>query len=236
MTLSEELAYTTVADLAGRIRRRELSPVEVLDATIARIEARNPSLNALVHLDFDEAREAAREAERALTGGGELGPLHGVPAAIKDLFDFKPGWPSTFGGIRALRDFKPDIFCAFAERAEAAGAILVGKGNAPVMGFCGATRQPAVRPEPQPVRHDEEHGRLLRRLLGGGRRRTAHRSPRAPTAAARSASRPRGAGSTATSPRSDACLTSRARTRSAALTRSCSRAPSPARSRTPRSC
>ena len=109
-----------------------------------------PGLNALVYLDFDGAREAAREAERAVTGGGELGLLHGVPAAIKDLFDFKPGWPATFGGIRALRDFKPEIFCAFAERAEAAGAILVGKDNAPVMGFCGATDNPLFGPSCNP--------------------------------------------------------------------------------------
>jgi amidase len=139
MTLSEELAYTTVVELAARIRARELSPVEVLDATIERIEARNPSLNALVYLGFEDARAAAREAEQALGGDAALGPLHGVPAAIKDLFDFKPGWPATFGGIPALRDFKVDAYCAFAERAERAGAILVGKGNSPVMGFCGAT-------------------------------------------------------------------------------------------------
>jgi amidase len=150
MTLSDELAYTTVAELAGRIRRRELSPVEVLEATIERIEARNPSLNALVHLGLDDARAAARDAEQALTGGEELGLLHGVPAAIKDLFDFKPGWPSTFGGIRALREFKPDFYCAFAERAERAGAILVGKGNSPVMGFCGATDNPLFGPSRNP--------------------------------------------------------------------------------------
>jgi len=132
-----DLASTTATELAGRIRRRELSPVEVMDATIARIEARNPSLNALVFTAFDEARAAAREAERAVTSGAELGPLHGVPAAIKDLFDFKPGWPATFGGIPALRDYTVDARCAFAERAEAAGAILVGKGNSPVMGFRG---------------------------------------------------------------------------------------------------
>ena len=51
---------------------------------------------------YEDAREQAREAEHALTSGEELGPLHGVPTAMKDLFDFKPGWVSTFGGIRAL--------------------------------------------------------------------------------------------------------------------------------------
>jgi amidase len=106
MSLGDELAFTTVAELAARIRRLELSPVEVLDATIERIEARNPSLNALVLLGFDDARAAAREAERALTSGAALGPRHGVPAAIKDLFDCKPRWPATVGGIPALRDYR----------------------------------------------------------------------------------------------------------------------------------
>lgn len=139
VSLADELAYTTVADLAAKIRTRELSPVEVLDATIERIEARNPSLNALVHLGFDDARAEARAAEQALTGDGELGPLHGVPTAMKDGFDFKPGWPATFGGIRALRDFKVEAYCAFAERVEQAGAILVGKGNCPVLAGAVAT-------------------------------------------------------------------------------------------------
>src|SRR3954447_5863050 len=87
VSLAEELAYTTVVELAGRIRRRELSPVEVLDATIERIETRNPSLNALVYLGFDDARAAARDAEQALMAGAAVGLLHGIPAAIKDLFD-----------------------------------------------------------------------------------------------------------------------------------------------------
>src|SRR5215203_4025392 len=150
MSLADELAFTTVVELAGRIRRRELSPVEVVDATIERIEARNPSLNALVYLGFDDARAAARDAERALTGGAAVGLLHGVPAAIKDLFDFKPGWPATFGGIRALRDFTLDTYCAFAERAEQAGAVLVGKGNSPVMGFRGVCDNPLFGPSCNP--------------------------------------------------------------------------------------
>jgi amidase len=63
--------------------------------------------------------------------------LHGVPTAIKDLFDFQPGWPATFGGIRALKDLTLDISCPFAERIQRAGAIVLGKTNSPIMGFRG---------------------------------------------------------------------------------------------------
>jgi amidase len=137
MALADELAYATATELAARIRRRELSPVEVVDAAIERIQARNQSLNAFVHLGFDDARKRAREAEQAVVSGEELGVLHGVPTAIKDLFDFKPGWPASFGGIRALSDFTLDVSCAFTERIERAGAVVVGKTNSPVMGFRG---------------------------------------------------------------------------------------------------
>src|SRR3954464_4133811 len=143
MALADELAHVPASGLAARIRRRELSPVEVVDAFIARIEARNPSLTAFVYLGFDGARREAKAAEggggaeAAVMAGGPLGPLHGVPTAIKDLFDFKPGWPATFGGVRALKDFRPPWYCAFAERIEKAGAIILGKTNSPVMGFRG---------------------------------------------------------------------------------------------------
>jgi amidase/aspartyl-tRNA(Asn)/glutamyl-tRNA(Gln) amidotransferase subunit A len=138
MTLSDELAYVPAHELAARIRRRDLSPVEVVDASIARIEARNPSLNALVYLGLDDARRAARAAEDAVMRGADLGPLHGVPAALKDLFDFKPGWPATLGGIRALKDNVVNAYCAFAERIEGrGGAILLGKTNSSLMGFRG---------------------------------------------------------------------------------------------------
>jgi amidase len=137
MALSDELAYLGINDIALAIRQRQLSPVDVVDAFITRIEARDPSLNAFVYRAFDQARESARDAETALTDGRSLGPLHGVPVAIKDLFDFKPGWISTFGGIRAMRNFKANFYCAFAERIEQAGAIILGKTNSPIMGFRG---------------------------------------------------------------------------------------------------
>jgi amidase len=137
MALSDELAYLDLEEIVFRIRRRELSPVDVVDAFISRIEARNPSLNAFVYRGFDEARAKARDAESALMDGQPLKPLHGVPVAMKDLFDFKPGWISTFGGIRAMRNNTVNFYCAFAERIEQAGAIILGKTNSPIMGFRG---------------------------------------------------------------------------------------------------
>lgn len=135
-----ELSYTSASQLAAAIKAKRLSPREVLEFFIDRIEKRNPSLNAIVFKGYDDARRAAKVAEDAAMRGGELGPLHGVPIVIKDLFDYKPGWPSTFGGIRALKDFKPGFACAFTERMEQrGGAIVVGKTNSPVMGFRGIT-------------------------------------------------------------------------------------------------
>jgi amidase len=133
----EELAYMSAAEMAERVRRRSLSPVEIVDSCIERIEARNPSLNAFVFRGFEDARRAAREAERLVMSGAPTGPLHGVPSAIKDLFDFKPGWPFTFGGIRAMKDCIAQWHCVFAERVEKAGAILLGKTNSPTMGLRG---------------------------------------------------------------------------------------------------
>jgi amidase/aspartyl-tRNA(Asn)/glutamyl-tRNA(Gln) amidotransferase subunit A len=69
--------------------------------------------------------------------GDTIGALHGVPIAMKDCFDYKPGWVTTFGGIRALKDYVVHAHCMFVERMERAGAIVVGKTNSPVFGFRG---------------------------------------------------------------------------------------------------
>jgi amidase len=133
--LGAKLRAVSATELARQIRAREVSPVEVMETTLRGIEARNPRLNAFAHQAFDEAMAAARAAE----GREPAGPLHGVPTALKDLFDFKPGWPATMGGIRALRDYRPPFACAWCERMERAGAIIVGKTNAPTMGLRGTT-------------------------------------------------------------------------------------------------
>ena len=133
----DELAYMGAAEMAERVRRRSLSPVEIVESFIERIELRNPSLNAFVFKGFDDARRDAKASERAVMAGEATGPLHGVPSAIKDLFDFKPGWPFTFGGVRAMKDCVSQWHCIFAERVEKAGAILLGKTNSPTMGLRG---------------------------------------------------------------------------------------------------
>lgn len=137
-----ELSYTSASELAHRISVRELSPVEVVEDAIDRIVVRNPSLNAVVYEGFGEARASAVLAERQVTRGDKLGPLHGVPTLIKDLFGFKPGWPVTLGGIPSLRSRVVDTTCLFTERVESAGAIVLGKTNSPVMGFRGTCDNP----------------------------------------------------------------------------------------------
>ena len=137
MKLSTQLASMAAVERAARIRRREISPVEVVETFIERIEKRNKSMNAFVYFGYEDARNRAKKAETALMAGDLLGPLHGVPTAMKDLFDFKPGWVSTFGGVRAFKDFVADSYCTYAERIEKAGAILLGKTNSPTMGFRG---------------------------------------------------------------------------------------------------
>ena len=113
--MSEELCFTPATELATRIRRRDLSSVEVVDAFLERIEERNGRLNAYVTVLGEEAREAAREAERALGSGEALGALHGVPVAIKDLFDYKVGVRNTYG-LKPMANYVPNRNASHVER------------------------------------------------------------------------------------------------------------------------
>ena len=137
MSLSDELAYMSAAEMARRVRARDLSPVEIVDAFLERVEARNPGVTAFVHVGAEDARSEAKRAEREVMSGDALGPLHGIPTAIKDLNGLKPGWPATYGGIRAFRNHLADRSSPFVERMERAGAIHLGLTNSPVFGFRG---------------------------------------------------------------------------------------------------
>jgi amidase/aspartyl-tRNA(Asn)/glutamyl-tRNA(Gln) amidotransferase subunit A len=126
------------SDLAQQLRSRRLSAVEVVQASIDRIERLNPAINAVVTTTFDEALAAAKYADGLAASGQWLGPLHGVPILIKDLFDLKSGVRNTFG-CRATVDFVPQQTCGYVERLEEAGAIILGKTNTPEFGHKGTT-------------------------------------------------------------------------------------------------
>ncbi|PZG08941.1 amidase [Nonomuraea aridisoli] len=124
----DELFYLPARELAERLRRRELTAVQVLDAYAGRIERLNPSLVAIVAADLGQARRAAAEADRRLARGEEAGPLHGVPMVVKDGHDVA-GLRTTLG--TELYDRVPDRDGTVAARLRAAGAILLGHSNVP---------------------------------------------------------------------------------------------------------
>jgi amidase len=128
-------------ELSGRIARREVSPVEVMRATLARIAAVNGEVNAVVSLrDREALMGEARLSEARLMAEGPTGWLHGVPVAVKDLSDAK-GLP-TSSGAPFLAGQVARADAAFVARMKAAGAIVIGKTNVPMFGLGGHSTNP----------------------------------------------------------------------------------------------
>jgi len=96
MSLSDELLALSSVEMRRRIGTKEVSPVELVEASIARIEALNPAVNAIAATDFAHARKLAISAESAARKGEQLGPLHGLPTGIKDLHE-TAGLLTTYG-------------------------------------------------------------------------------------------------------------------------------------------
>jgi len=146
--MHDGLAYMPATEMAAAIQAKKLSPVEVTRALLERIEALNPSINAYVLVTGDLAMRQAREAEAAVMRGDTLGPLHGVPVSIKDLFDVE-GLPTTKGSL-LYRDRMATRTEYSAKRLLEAGGVHLGKTNTPEFGFVpttenrlfGATRNP----------------------------------------------------------------------------------------------
>ena len=126
------LCFLTAVELAQKIRSGELSAVETMEAHLAQIEKVNPQVNAIVTLLPEMALEAARKADEKLARGEEVGPLHGLPVAHKDLVQTK-GIRTTFGSL-VYENFVPDEDALLVERLREAGAILLGKTNTPEFG------------------------------------------------------------------------------------------------------
>lgn len=144
-----DLCFTSATELAGRIRRRELSPVELVDAYLTRIDRCNEPINAYVTVLAEQAGEQARIAEREVMSGRLRGALHGVPIAIKDLFDFKQGVPNTFG-VEALAEFVPEESAPHVVDLEGQGAIVLGKTNTPEFAHKGTTDNKLFGPTSTP--------------------------------------------------------------------------------------
>jgi len=135
---ADELCWMSAARLVKAIKRKKVSPVEVMRAVLDRIERVNPRLNAFVTLTADQALRDARAAERAVgKRGATLGALHGVPFSTKDLVNTK-GIRTTFG-TRLYADNVPTEDAPMVARMKAAGAIQLGKTNTPTFGWIGAT-------------------------------------------------------------------------------------------------
>jgi aspartyl-tRNA(Asn)/glutamyl-tRNA(Gln) amidotransferase subunit A len=120
-----DLAHVDLVEAARLIREKALSPVEYLRALLERIESMEPTLSAFVHLDADGARQAARRAEAAVLAGGPLGPLHGVPYGLKDIFDARDLPTTAHSKILARNVAREDA--TVTAKLRASGAVLLGK-------------------------------------------------------------------------------------------------------------
>jgi amidase len=127
--MNSDLCFMNARDLATAIRSGELSSVEVVKAHLAQIDRVNPQVNAIVSLVAESALKEAQKADEQFSVGKDVGPLHGIPIAIKDVVDVA-GIPTTKGSL-ALRDNIPKQDALIVERLRRAGAIIIGKTNVP---------------------------------------------------------------------------------------------------------
>jgi Asp-tRNA(Asn)/Glu-tRNA(Gln) amidotransferase A subunit family amidase len=125
----DSIYFAGIAEVSGKIRTKEISPREIIDAHLARIEKLQPKLNAFVHIDAEGARRQALAAEASILRGDSAGALHGVPISIKSCIDVA-GWPCP-AGSRLRADYVAGEDAVLVSRLRAAGAILIGNTNVP---------------------------------------------------------------------------------------------------------
>ena len=135
-----ELLDFSLAQVAGLIKRRELSPVEVVEATLARVAEVDPILRAYISVFDDQARQVARAAEMLIMAGHDLGPLHGVPIALKD--NVATQGQRTTAGSKILADWVPAHDATVASRLRRAGAVFIGKLNMHEFAWGGTSDNP----------------------------------------------------------------------------------------------
>lgn len=154
--MANEYCFRSATDLARSVRRGEVSPVDIVESHLSRIDQCNEQTNAYVAVLEDRAREQAIEAERAVKRGDELGPLHGVPMAIKDLCPVADV-ALTFGS-KPFADHIASESAILVERLQEAGAIILGKTNTPEFGHKGTTDNRLHGPTNTPFALDHNAG------------------------------------------------------------------------------
>ena len=162
----------TVSEAARQILGRQLSPVDLMESLLGRIDSLEPQLKAWVYLDHDAVLAEAKQKQAELDSGARLGPLHGVPIGVKDIY-YTAGIPTT-ACSRLYADFVPEYDCTTVALLKRAGAIMLGKTV--TTEFACADPSPTINPwnaAPHPRR-------LQQRLCGGGRRPHVLRCSRLP--------------------------------------------------------
>ncbi len=154
--MTEGLVFRSATELAADIRAGDLSPVTVVDAFLGRIDDVEDDVNAWITVCRDRAREQAREAERAVERGDDLGPLHGVPVAIKDLTAVE-GVSLTYGAP-AFEEYVAERDAIVVQRLKDAGAIPLGKTNTPEFGLRVVTDNQLVGPTATPFDFERNAG------------------------------------------------------------------------------
>ena len=149
---ANQICRTPAARLAGQIKARNVSPVEVMEATLARMDGLEGRLHAFCARNDEAAMAEAKRCEQEVSSGREIGPLAGVPVGIKDLVATKD-LPTASGSI-AYRDWYPKEDDVVVERLKAAGAIVIGKTNVPEFGYSGVGHNPVFETTRNPWNTD----------------------------------------------------------------------------------
>ena len=154
--MSDDLCFASATEVSGRIRKKELSPVDLTESLLERIDTCNDRVNAFTEVTADLAREMAERAERALAAGDELGPLHGVPVTIKDLHDLE-GHPIEQGSHSQIGQVSR-MDAPVTGRLKAAGAVVLGKTTTSEFGWSGVSRNPLTGSTHNPWKHGHNAG------------------------------------------------------------------------------
>jgi hypothetical protein len=156
MVASDQICQMDTTSLTRSIVARELSPVEVVEAVLDRLERLDPTLHMFTTVVPDQAREEAKRLEAEIAAGREVGTLAGVPTGVKDLIYTKG--IRTASGSHAYADFVPDEDDVVVERIRAAGAVVIGKTQVPEFGYSGTGQTPLAEPTRNPWNLDRTSG------------------------------------------------------------------------------